>query len=196
MNTERKTINISRYSSRRLYNTSTSDYVTVDELAELIHQGFDIKVVDKKSGEDITCQILLQIIADQEAESGGVLPANILTDIIRNSSGENGKVLPKFLSETFERLNEHRGRISGSIREQIANPLDPQKALNSFEAWRDAQNDVLNSVFSAWLPDKSKRKETTEKQHETKASEMVSELDLLKKQIEEMQGKIQDLESK
>ncbi len=201
---DRKTLNISRYSSRRLYNTGAGEYVTVDELAKYIRAGHDIKVTDKKSGQDITGQILLQIIADQEAEDGSGLPTNVLTEIVRHYSSEAKDLMPKFLSESFDRLKDHRRKISGTLLEQMANPLDPKKAMNSLEAWRDAQTDIVNSVVSAWLPKGSKTGQAeTEIQstiHESKESDedtaMQQELDLLKQQMAEMQSTLEALHKK
>ncbi|MDJ0614724.1 MAG: polyhydroxyalkanoate synthesis regulator DNA-binding domain-containing protein [Rhizobiaceae bacterium] len=200
---ERKTLNISRYSSRRLYNTGAGEYVTVDELAKYIRAGHDIKVTDKKTGQDITGQILLQIIADQEAESGSVLPTNVLTDIVRHYSSETRNLVPSFLAESFERLKEHRQKISGSLLDQIANPLDPSKAINSFETLRSVQSDIVDSVLSAWLPKNSDSKKTQEhpaKDNSTtgKPQEdgLQDELEALKQQMAEMQNKIAALDKK
>ncbi|MGI9351331.1 MAG: polyhydroxyalkanoate synthesis repressor PhaR [Rhizobiaceae bacterium] len=197
---ENNVIQISRYSSRRLYNTKTSEYVTVDEIAEFVREGYNVKVTDKKSGEDITSQILIQIIADQESKGGSVLPVNVLTDIIRSYTGESKNLVPKFLSESFEMLKRHRKEISGSLREQMANPLDPQKAINSFETWRDAQNELMGAVLSPWLQGKKEGSEDTvheagppaETDEEDPAS-MADELTDLKRQIEAMQEKLQGL---
>lgn len=205
MTEDKKTINVSRYSSRRLYNTGTSEYVTVKELAELIRKGHDIKVTDKKSGQDITAQILLQIIAEQEAEEGSVLPTNVLTDIVRYYSSDAKNLVPDFLSESFQMLKEHRRNIAGSLREQITNPLDPQKAINSFDAWRAAQQDILNSIVSAWLPKPAEpletkgivepvREEIPDAGKAESKSELAEELAQLKRQIDQIQSKLEDIE--
>ncbi|MEM9277601.1 MAG: polyhydroxyalkanoate synthesis repressor PhaR [Pseudomonadota bacterium] len=204
---EANVIQISRYSSRRLYNTKTSDYITVDEIAELVREGYNVKITDKKSGEDITSQILIQIIADQEAKGGSVLPVNVLTDIVRSYTGDGKSLVPAFLSESFEMLKRHRKEITGSIREQMANPLDPQKAINSFETWRDAQSELIGAVLSPWLPSGGKQAaaDDPETQNDpsaetTKPAEdatgMADELSDLKKQIEAMQEKLQQIQDK
>ena len=65
---------ITRYSSRRLYNTNSSEYVTLEEISTLIKNGKNIKIIDKQTGEDLTKQYLLQIISDIENKDGNVLP--------------------------------------------------------------------------------------------------------------------------
>ena len=68
---------ITRYSSRRLYNTNSSEYVTLEEISTLIKSGKNIKIIDKQTGEDLTKQYLLQIISDIENKDGNVLPENL-----------------------------------------------------------------------------------------------------------------------
>ena len=199
---ERKTLQVSRYSSRRLYNTGAGEYVTVDELAQYIRDGHDICVTDKKSGEDITGQILLQIIADQEAKNGSVLPHNVLIDIVRSYAEDGKSLVPKFLSESFEVLKGHRQKVASSFFEQLSNPLDPQKAINSFEALREAQTDIAKSVIGAWMPKESRPSVNDKGMSETIDTDnnvdenMTDELKVLKEQMREMQEKLLKLEGK
>ena len=77
---------ITRYSSRRLYNTNSSEYVTLEEISTLIKNGKNIKIIDKQTGEDLTKQYLLQIISDIDNKDGNVLTENMLTEIIKSYS--------------------------------------------------------------------------------------------------------------
>ena len=72
---------IKRYASRRLYNTETSDYVTLEDIASFIREGREVQIVDLKSGDDLTRQYLLQIIAEHESRGESVLPVDVLTDL-------------------------------------------------------------------------------------------------------------------
>ena len=143
---------------------------------------------------------MLQIIADQEAESGSVLPTNILMDIVRSYSSDAKNIMPEFLSESFELLKDHRRKISSSLLDQMSNPLDPKKAMSSLEAWREAQTDIATSVMSAWLPKNKKatKSEQTGNDADTEEEEasVSDELDLLKQQMEEMQKKLESLQKK
>ena len=85
---------ITRYSSRRLYNTNSSEYVTLEEISTLIKNGENIKIIDKQTGEDLTKQYLLQIISDIENKDGNVLPENMLTEIIKSYSNATEKIMP------------------------------------------------------------------------------------------------------
>ncbi|MGA1761415.1 MAG: polyhydroxyalkanoate synthesis repressor PhaR, partial [Paracoccaceae bacterium] len=73
---------IKRYASRRLYNTETSDYVTLEDIAGFIREGRDVQIIDLKSGDDLTRQYLLQIIAEHESRGENVLPINVLNDLV------------------------------------------------------------------------------------------------------------------
>ena len=75
---------IKRYASRRLYNTETSDYVTLEDIATFIRAGREVKIVDLKSGDELTRQYLLQIIAEHEGRGENVLPVDVLTDLVRS----------------------------------------------------------------------------------------------------------------
>ncbi|MDB6452152.1 polyhydroxyalkanoate synthesis repressor PhaR [Falsirhodobacter sp. 20TX0035] len=97
-----KPLLIKRYASRRLYNTETSDYVTLEDLARVIQSGRDLSVIDLKTGDDVTRQYLLQIIAEHEAKGKNVLPLGLLTDLIRSYSSEAEAVIPQFLAATFQ----------------------------------------------------------------------------------------------
>ena len=84
MASEQKPLVVKRYASRRLYNTETSDYVTLEDIAGFIRDGRDVQIIDLKTGDDLTRQYLLQIIADHESRGDNVLPVNILTDLVRS----------------------------------------------------------------------------------------------------------------
>ena len=88
---------IKRYASRRLYNTETSDYVTLEDIARFIHDGRDVQILDLKSGDDLTRQYLLQIIAEHESRGDSVLPIDILTDIVRSYPTKANFIVPQFL---------------------------------------------------------------------------------------------------
>ena len=88
---------VKRYASRRLYNTETSDYVTLDDIAGFIRDGRDVQIIDLKSGDDLTRQYLLQIIADYESRGESMLPIAVLNDLVRSYSNQASTVMPEFL---------------------------------------------------------------------------------------------------
>lgn len=93
-----ETIIIKKYANRRLYNTQTSTYVTLDSLAEMVRSGQEFEVVDAKTGEDITRVVLTQIIFDEESkDSSSLLPTTFLKELIRFYNQSLEKMLPPYL---------------------------------------------------------------------------------------------------
>src|SRR5210317_302342 len=115
---------IKRYASRRLYNTESSDYVTLEDIAGFIREGREVQIVDLKTGDDLTRQYLLQIIAEHESRGENVLPVDVLTDLVRSYSTQAQSIVPEFLAKSFEMLRESQAKMMeniGSMPNPIAN---------------------------------------------------------------------------
>lgn len=106
-----KPLLIKRYASRRLYNTETSDYVTLEDIAGFIRAGREVQIIDLKSGDDLTRQYLLQIVAEHESKGDTVLPTNVLTDLVRSYTSNINSVVPQFLSASFEMLRDGQSKV-------------------------------------------------------------------------------------
>ena len=128
------TLLIKRYASRRLYNTETSDYVTLEDIAGFIREGRDVQIVDLKSGDDLTRQYLLQIVADHESRGENVLPLDVLTDLVRSYTSQAQSVVPQFLSMSFEMLREGQSKVM----ENMANPLSAMPGYDAMKAQQEA----------------------------------------------------------
>ena len=116
---KKETLLIKRYASRRLYNTETSDYVTLEDIAKFIHEGRDVQILDLKSGDDLTRQYLLQIIAEHESRGESVLPIDVLTDLVRSYTTQATSVVPQFLEMSFEMLREGQQKMLENISSSI-----------------------------------------------------------------------------
>ena len=116
-----KPLLIKRYASRRLYNTETSDYVTLEDIAGFIRDGREVQIVDLKSGDDLTRQYLLQIVAEHESRGESVLPINVLTDLVRSYPTTATSVVPDFLAASFEMLRDGQSKMMENMTK--ANPL-------------------------------------------------------------------------
>ena len=113
---------IKRYASRRLYNTETSDYVTLEDIASFIRDGREVKIVDLKSGDELTRQYLLQIIAEHEGRGENVLPIDVLTDLVRSYATSAHSVVPQFLAASFEMLRESQSKLMENMA-VMPNPI-------------------------------------------------------------------------
>ena len=130
---------IKRYASRRLYNTETSDYVTLEDIAGFIRDGREVQIVDLKSGDDLTRQYLLQIIAEHESRGENVLPVDVLTDLVRSYTSQAQSVVPEFLAMSFDMLREGQSKMM----ESMANPMS---AMPGFEAMKAQQEAFLKAM--------------------------------------------------
>src|SRR5210317_1154240 len=119
---------IKRYASRRLYNTETSDYVTLDDIAGFIRAGREVQIVDLKSGDDLTRQYLLQIIAEHESKGESVLPINVLNDLVRSYTTEVQSVVPQFLAASFEMLRDGQSKVMENMT-----AINPMAAMPGFD---------------------------------------------------------------
>ena len=110
---------IKKYANRRLYNTATSAYVTLEDLAELVKHGVDFVVHDAKSGEELTRSVLTQIIFEQEGKGQSLLPINFLRQLISFYGDSMQTVVPGFLDHSLRSLSREQERF----REQISETL-------------------------------------------------------------------------
>ncbi|WP_265501022.1 polyhydroxyalkanoate synthesis repressor PhaR [Paracoccus beibuensis] len=137
---------IKRYASRRLYNTETSDYVTLEDIALFIREGREVKIVDLKSGDDLTRQYLLQIIAEHESRGENVLPLDVLTDLVRSYAGNAQSVVPQFLAASFEMLREGQSKLM----ENMSTIPNPMATMPGFDALQRQQQAFLSAMMGGW----------------------------------------------
>ncbi len=150
---------IKRYASRRLYNTETSDYVTLETIAQFIRDGRDVKIVDLKTGDDLTRQYMLQIIAEHESRGENVLPINVLTDLVRSySPTAAASMVPQFLASSFEMLRESQTKMV----ENMTHMPNPLASMPGMEQWRKQQEAFLNTMMGGWKTAGSSKPEPEE----------------------------------
>jgi polyhydroxyalkanoate synthesis repressor PhaR len=102
---------IKKYANRRLYDTESSSYITLDRLAEMVRQKRDFKVIDAKSGEDITHNVLTQIIMEEEAGGESMLPVNFLRQLIGMYGGSMQAMVPQYLETSLETLQRNQAQL-------------------------------------------------------------------------------------
>ena len=102
---------IKKYANRRLYNMAQSQYITLDDLAEIIRSGINFVVYDAKTGEDITRSVLTQIIAEQEAKGNHLLPMSFLQDMIKIYGDNVHGFVPDYWDNTMKIFKENREKF-------------------------------------------------------------------------------------
>lgn len=169
-----KPLLIKRYASRRLYNTETSDYVTLEDIAGFIRDGREVQIIDLKSGDDLTRQYLLQIIAEHESRGENVLPINVLTDLVRSYTTQATSAVPQFLAASFEMFRNSQSKWVETVQKS-----NPMAKLPGFEAFQVQQE--------AWL--KAMTAGMTGASGPVRESEG-EDLDDIRKQLSELQDKL------
>ncbi len=133
-----------KYSNRRLYDTSRSCYVTLEDVKELVLGGEAFQVQDSKTGQDLTRNILLQIIAEQEAEGHGTLLTNqVLQQLIRFYGDPMQGMMSQYLEQSISAFLDHQDRI----RDQMKTMMGAANPLNMMSRMAD-QNMAMWNMFS------------------------------------------------
>ena len=108
-------VTIKKYANRRLYDTESSSYITLDRLAAMIREGRDFEVVDAKTGEDITHQVLTQIIVDEESRGSTMLPVNFLRQLIGLYGGQLQGAVPSYLDAAMDAFQKNQQAMAGAF---------------------------------------------------------------------------------
>ncbi|MCS6891130.1 MAG: polyhydroxyalkanoate synthesis repressor PhaR [Rhodovarius sp.] len=130
---------VKKYANRRLYNTESSSYVTLEDLAAMIRQGRDFVVYDAKTGEDITRSVLTQIIVEEEAKGRNLLPESFLRQLISFYGDQLGGLLPRYLEATMGAFARQHEQWRAQMQQAMGSfkPLDfaeiAQRNLAVFE---------------------------------------------------------------
>jgi polyhydroxyalkanoate synthesis repressor PhaR len=117
--TAQQPVVVKKYANRRLYNTESSSYITLDNLAEMVRKDRDFVVYDAKTGEDITRGVLTQIIVEEEGKGNALLPTNFLRQLI----GIYGSNVPSLVPRYFEEAMANFARQQESVRETVSKTL-------------------------------------------------------------------------
>ncbi len=177
-----KPLLIKRYASRRLYNTETSDYVTLEDISEFIRDGREVQIIDLKSGDDLTRQYLLQIIAEHESRGENVLPLAVLNDLVRSYTNHAQSMVPDFLSASFEMLQKSQNQMMENMAK--ASPLGVMPGMDTIRAQQEAFMKAMTGNLpgsSGPAPDDS-------------APGGGEDLDEIKKQLAELQSKLSKMD--
>jgi polyhydroxyalkanoate synthesis repressor PhaR len=112
---------IKKYANRRLYNTETSSYITLDHLAAMTREGRDFKVVDAKTDEDITHNVLTQIIMEEESRGTSMLPVNFLRQLISLYGDSMQAMVPGYLEASMDSFRRNQEQFKSAVEGAFAN---------------------------------------------------------------------------
>ncbi|MBT4739786.1 MAG: polyhydroxyalkanoate synthesis repressor PhaR [Rhodospirillaceae bacterium] len=187
-------ITIKKYANRRLYNTKTSSYVTLDHLAEMIKQNEDFVVVDAKTGEDLTRAVLTQIIVEQEGKGQNLLPVKFLRQIIGFYGDSLGGVLPRYLEESMDVFTQNEG----GMRDAMQHAFKGFFPVEQFEDMAKQNMAMFENAMKMMTPFASQAPGQSAAQPEpppepTAPSSPPGNVDDLKAQLDAMQSQLEGL---
>jgi polyhydroxyalkanoate synthesis repressor PhaR len=140
---------IKKYANRRLYNTSTSAYVTLDHLSEMVRSGVDFTVLDAKTNDDITRSVLTQIIFEEESKQGqNLLPVQFLRRLIRFYGDSMQGFLPAYLEMSMERFSSAQDQW----RDQLTKTWVGKGPIGAFEDQAKANMAMFEQAMRLWAP--------------------------------------------
>jgi polyhydroxyalkanoate synthesis repressor PhaR len=179
-------VTIKKYANRRLYNTGTSTYVTLEDLASLVKSGEDFVVYDAKTGEDITRSVLAQIIFEQENKEGqNLLPITFLRQLIRFYGDSMQMVVPRFLEASIESFTKEQEKFRQQMAQAFGvsgfGPLEDQVRRNM---------EMFQRAFSMFPGFASTAAPANDADKTPRPS---GEIDDLKRQLSEMQKRLDRL---
>ena len=184
------TVTIKKYANRRLYNTATSSYVTLDNLCDMVRNGEHFVVRDAKSGEDITRQVLTQIIVEQEAKGQNMLPLSFLRQLIQLYGDNVQAFVPSYLEIAMETFARNRG----DMRERMNESFGSMFPVDQFEAMAERNMALMQRTMEmfAGIPAGERREEAKPEGDGDEAADVGAVLDRLDKmqaQLDALSGR-------
>jgi len=173
---------IKKYANRRLYNTSSSSYITLDDLAKMTRDGVEFQVLDAKTGADITHSILTQIIMEEEASGGEqMLPISFLRQLIAMYGNSMQALMPHYLEASMENFQANQRKLQEVFKQSMGG--------DAFAKMAETNMAMFKAATSAFMPKEKGAASAAEPAPKAKDDELSS----LKAQMAEMQKKLDSL---
>ena len=176
---------VKKYANRRLYNTETSSYVTLDDLAAMIRDGRDFVVYDAKTGEDITRGVLTQIIVDQEGKGQNMLPTAVLRQLIGLYGDNLQSLVPRYLEAAMASFTQQQDQMRDTLSKTMGGFMPFPGAVPDLQEVGKQNIAMMERAMSLFTP--FARREESAPSDETEA---------LKKEIETLKGELAALKSR
>lgn len=149
-------VTIKKYANRRLYNTATSSYVTLDHLAQMVKDGTDFVVYDAKSGDDITRTVLTQIIVEEESKGQNLLPISFLRQLISFYGDSLQGLVPRYLEHAMQAFAQNQENMRGYMQDAMQG-MFPFGQLDELNKQNMALFEQTMKMFSPFYKDEGGR---------------------------------------
>jgi len=184
---EPETIELRRYPSRKLYNKNASSYVRLPEVAEMVRQGANIRVEDTETGEDVTRQVLLQIIMEQEGKaSGAMLSADLMMDMIRLHQSKASEMMTGLFEQSVAFVRSQQEQLASQMSGVMSGAMTQPWNVFDPAAMQEMQREYQKRLASFWggaMPGMTQAKPET-------AANDAEELKALRARLEELEKKV------
>jgi len=171
---------IKKYANRRLYNTRSSSYITLDDLSRMTREGVDFQVLDAKTGADITHQILTQIIMEEESHGEQMLPISFLRQLISMYGNSMQALMPHYLEATMDNFRANQRKLQETWKTSMGPEAFAQLAETNMKMFQAAASAFIPGTKPAEPPP-------------AKPAPGANDLDALREQMAEMQRKLDEL---
>ncbi|MBU7579514.1 MAG: polyhydroxyalkanoate synthesis repressor PhaR [Porphyrobacter sp.] len=173
---------IKKYANRRLYNTASSSYITLEDLAKMVRENVEFQVLDAKTGDDITHQILTQIIMDEEANGGQqMLPVSFLRQLIGMYGNSMQALMPSYLEASMANFRDNQSKIREAFEKGIS--------ATPFAAIHETNMAMMRAAADVFMPGMGKPKDKPK----APSGEPRDEIAQLREQMAAMQKKLDEL---
>ncbi len=174
-------ITIKKYANRRLYNTASSSYITLEDLARMVRENVEFQVLDAKTGDDITHSILTQIIMDEEANGEQMLPVSFLRQLIGMYGNSMQAMMPSYLEASMANFRDNQSKIREAFEKGLS--------ATPFAAIHETNMAMMRAAADVFLPGMGKSKDKPK----PAAPESRDEIAVLREQMAAMQKKLDEL---
>jgi polyhydroxyalkanoate synthesis repressor PhaR len=148
---EHETIELRRYPSRKLYNKNSSSYVRLPEVAEMVRKGANIRVEDTETGEDVTRQVLLQIIMDQEGQTtGAMLSADLMMDMIRLHQSKASEMMTGLFEQSVAFIRTQQEQLASQMTGAMSGGMPQPWNVFDPAAMQEMQREYQKRLASFW----------------------------------------------
>ena len=182
-----ETVVIKKYANRRLYNTRSSSYITLEHLAQMTREGINYKVLDAKSGNDITHTILTQIIMEEETNGEQMLPVNFLRELIGMYGNSMQSLIPHYLEASMDNFRANQTKLHKAFEDSLGN--------NPLAKLAEQNMAMFKAAASAFMPGAEKGETPAAATHDTPtpAPAAADDLAVLREQMAQMQKRLDTL---
>lgn len=177
---EKPPVVVKKYANRRLYNTESSSYITLDNLAEMVRQGRDFVVYDAKTGDDITRSVLTQIIVEEEGKGQNLLPTNFLRQLIGLYGGSMQGLVPKYLEYAMTSFAQQQEQMRSAMQKTMGT-LFPFGNIEEVSRQNMAMMERAFSMFTPFY----RQPEANSPSQATEVETLRAEVERLRKELEQ-----------